>query len=256
MNNRKVVFFDIDGCYFDKGVHQEYISKYLKEKDIDIIFCTGRSYIRAKAVVSELELKGMPLILENGSRIMEFDGKVLFNSPITDDKIYDKLKEIDNNLIINGYGDSIDNQFITFKKTIDFINCETYQDYGEFLAQCRKFELSRIILVLLTDQAKLIQENLIKNKINCTMTDGNTLHITNKNISKRFGIEFCIKKFGYNLKNITIIGNDYNDIPSFTLNAKNKIAVIHDYSPKELKSMSTHTTDFTNLFKVVQQIFD
>lgn len=250
----KTFFVDIDGViYKNKKLNLEVI-KSIQNNNYRLIFCTGRGYLRSLDVIKDYLDNDSIIIIENGSKIVDYKGKkLIFKNILSQEK--EIIKEINPEKIdYILFNPNNSKKYISYSK----INLKhvkvNYDSYQLFCDELLKNNITQITIKFKNQIYKNNFKILCQKKgINYKLSE-DYLIINAKDISKKSAILFCMNK--YNMKNddIVIIGNDYNDLEMFDVACDYKIAVVDENTPNLLIEKSTISTNFDNLSKVIKNI--
>lgn len=231
-----LVVFDIDGVVVCNGKMISQMQEVLKElnrKKIPYTFATGRSYLRCVESVGDI-LPTIPLILENGSKILQADGSMLKNFPLE----YNSLEYIKTLLHSNC-------------ENIDYACFSSYDNlkYFFYAPSITRFNMNIKFCLTLTKCVDKFVDAAVANKCTqitiCTKkreeiivdddriekSENNFLHIKEKGINKGMAVEVLSKYLSIPLNSVIVVGNDYNDIEMFRLNVREKILIVNNAVP-------------------------
>lgn len=213
-NNKKVLFFDIDGTIFDykRGIIPNSTIegfKKLKENGYTLTIATGRCFAQL-GILEPIKEYIDYYILANGEHIINKDNGLVFESPFTKSelkKLVDSFKKYD-----LGYG--------LQGETLEIIN-ENRKDVIDVIEYCKlpypvvykDFHISnKVYQAWVVDNIKCI-ENLRKENPDLVFVPwlDNAYDIMRKDASKGEAAKFLIEKFGFIYS--YGFGDNYNDLP-------------------------------------------
>lgn len=240
----KLIICDMSGIASIKGVNNEKLLSALNNlKNYNCTFCTGKGYLGGYQTLKDIDLK-VPFICENGSVIVNKNGKVLYNDKMNYDKIKFLIYKL-NNMPYEflAYVDlkSHKYKFLRGKKKLTenltqpwFYSEEIYDNVDDFLNNIDKSNICRIT----TRGLELDYDIPESNDFHIVVSENEFHSICNKGTNKGFGVRKLANICNINLKDIIIIGNDLNDIDMFKLNCGYKIATGENKPPKELLDLA------------------
>lgn len=250
----KTFFVDIDGVIYKNGKVNKDVIDLIDNSDNRLVFCTGRGYTRCLDIVGDFLKKDSILIVENGSKIVDYTGNIIYSKNISS-KTKEVLKDIDYNQIESIiYNSNDSNNYISFSKTPLKHIVKNYNKFLDFYDEMLHQHFTQITVKFENDIYKNYFVDYLNSKnINVKKSEDYTI-INEKNVSKKSGINEYIKKYKIEVSDTIVIGNDYNDIEMFKMNCGHKIAVKDEYTPESLLELATGITDFNNLSKTVSII--
>lgn len=250
----KTFFVDIDGVIYKNGKVNKDVIDLIDNSDNRLVFCTGRGYTRCLDIVGDFLKKDSILIVENGSKIVDYTGNIIYSKNISS-KTKEVLKDIDYNQIESIiYNSNDSNNYISFSKTPLKHIVKNYNKFLDFYDEMLHQHFTQITVKFENDIYKnYFVDYLNLKNINVKKSEDYTI-INEKNVSKKSGINEYIKKYKIEVSDTIVIGNDYNDIEMFKMNCGHKIAVKDEYTPESLLELATDITDFNNLSKTVSII--
>lgn len=223
----KVLALDLDGTLLDdkKNISEEnkkFLNK-LTDKNIQVIFTTGRGIQRVTHFYNELKLNS-PLVLLNGADIRINSNEILKRSFINPEDII-KLHSLAIDKKVNFWGYSEDN----FVKKKDW-------NASMFDKRWMKFGFAH--------SDKEVINNLreeIKMLVNIEMTNSTSDNIecSKKGINKKTGMKFLAKHLKINMKDIIAVGDSMND---YKLIKEVGLGVAMANSEKKLGSVADRVT--------------
>lgn len=244
-----LVVSDLNGTLLDKDhMINDYtinIIRKLYNKNINIVFASGRSYDDMMRIVDKIGFN-IPLICSNGAVIINHDGTVI--------DVYHLDKQISNGLIDLDYksiSEDILINIITEDKwhlleSIDddhLLNEWSTVGYEYQISKKEDIEFDKITKIYyLGHNSDLLQlEKIIKNKygdsVNMAFTLPNCLEIFSKDCTKANALCKLSEIKGYNLEKAVAFGDGFNDLEM--LNEVKKGFVMNN-APDLLKEKLNH----------------
>ncbi len=250
----KTFFVDIDGVIYRNGKVNKDVIDLIDNNNNRLVFCTGRGYTRCLDIVGNFLKKDSILIIENGSKIVDYNGNIIYSKNISS-KTKETLKEIDYNQIESViYNSNSSNNYISFSSVPLKHIVKKYNNFLDFYDEMLYQQFTQITIKFKNDIYKNhFVDYLNSKKINVKKSEDYII-INEKNVNKKSGIDKYIKKYKIEVSDAIVIGNDYNDIEMFKINCGYKIAVKDEYTPASLLELATDITDFNNLSKIVSKI--
>lgn len=250
----KTFFVDIDGVIYRNGKVNKDVIDLIDNSDNHLVFCTGRGYTRCLDIVDDFLKKDSILIIENGSKIVDYNGKIIYSKNISS-KTKEALKDIDYNQIESIiYNSNDSNNYISFSEVPLKHIVKNYNNFLDFYDEMLYQQFTQITIKFKNDIYKNHFVDYLNSKnINVKKSEDYVI-INEKNVNKKSGINEYIEKYKIKVSDAIVIGNDYNDIEMFKMNCGYKIAVKDEYTPVSLLELATDTTDFNNLSKTVSMI--
>lgn len=233
----KIVFSDLDGTIVDEhnritSATQEMIRR-LKEKNIQFIPCTGRSYLDMRSCFPK-ELK-FPSVLMNGALFLDSNGKLIMGCQFTEEKLSEivrNLKVMDAVIVLYTsscayLSGSIEQYRLVTEKFFnnenDFIAGEIYM--LDSLIELRE-AIRKIDVLFLTDEEK----NLCRERLNavggCAVSSSLecNLEITPLGVNKAIMIQKVLDYYQLTEENALMFGDSLNDLEMFQ-NFRNCVAM-------------------------------
>ena len=240
----KLIVCDISGIASTRGVNNDELLNVLNSlNNYTCTFCTGKGYQGGYETIKNIDLK-VPFICENGSVLVSKDGEVIYNDSMNYEDIKDLIYEL-NKLPFEflAYIDLETHKykFLRGSKPLTedlsqpwFYSEEIYENIDDFLNSIDKNNICRITTrgLELKDDVKNID------KFHVVLSENEFHSICNKGTNKAFGILKLAELLNVDLKDITIIGNDLNDIDMFRLDCGRKIATGKVKPPQELLDLA------------------
>ncbi len=229
----RLAVFDVDGTIADKGTIPPSVIegiKHLRSVGYMSTVSTGRGYIRLKEmlgdafkdIVSEEAL----LIIEHGTKIVDFNGKVVFGEFFSE-------RELDH--VIDFTRANIDLYKLVWFNPVDLnqkvqVWCINQEDIAEEIQKrghyadvfyCSIGEFEDILLkqrvtnvtLKLKDYVKVenLKLSFTRTDTNVIFQDGNMEFVKN-NINKGLAVEYVANQLAIEPENILVAGNAINDI--------------------------------------------
>lgn len=230
-----LIIFDIDGVVSTNGEISAEIKKAitnLKDKNISYTFASGRSYLRCIEIIKSIA-PTIPLLLENGSKIIKSNGEILYSYPLN----HTSLKYLGSILHLNidnvkySCFSSLNNLkyyfytsrkfYYNLKNTIKYCSTIT-NNINTFIAYAIKNQCTQVTIEV-KDRNSFIDTDFRFEK-----SEKSFLHLKEKRINKGSAILDLTKILSVPLSEIVVMGNDYNDVPMFSLNVAKKILVYEE----------------------------
>lgn len=215
MNNKKIVFFDIDRTLYDPDSRSiptstiEALKKLNKNPDIEIAIATGRAFYMLH-IIDEIKEYINIFITINGQIIIK-DGITIYRNPILKETVLDVVKAFNENSLKYGFLGEFDETLNIVddkgKKAFELVNMNLpridphfYQDNDIFQmwAFCeRKYH-------------KKFKNDFFNLEVVSWLGDG--FDVLSKGMSKKEGIKKILEIEGLNLENAYAFGDGDNDI--------------------------------------------
>ncbi|MGE5456530.1 MAG: HAD-IIB family hydrolase [Ignavibacteriales bacterium] len=240
----KLIVCDMSGIVSIKGVNNsELLDVFPNLKNFQYTFCTGKGYMGGYDTIKDYDIP-LPLIVENGSVLVSKDGKVIHAESIDNDSVCELIDEIFEmkyefiafvNLITHKY------KFLRGKKDLSeelsrpyFFSEETFYDKEQYKKSIKDHDIVRII----TRGLEVKDSIKSANKFHVVVSEQEYHSFCKPGKNKKSGIIKLVEKYGFNLEDVIIIGNDSNDIDMFGLDCGLKIATGNNNTPKELLELA------------------
>lgn len=253
-NDKKILFFDIDGTIFDyknERIPNSTILgfKRLKEKGYILSIATGRCFAQLDILEPIKEYIDF-YILANGEHIIDKNNKLIFESPFTKDELEKLIKSFEKYNL--GYG--------LQGETIEAIN-EKRKDVIDVIEYCKlpypvvyeNFHLDNKVYQAWVVDNKNCVEKLRKENPDLVFVPwlDNAYDIMKKDASKGEAAKFLIKKFGFIYS--YGFGDNYNDLP--LLDVVDKAVLIKSERIKNVskKYFVTDEIDKDGLYKALEK---
>lgn len=223
----KVLALDLDGTLLNNKKkiskkNKNFLNK-LNNKNIKIVFTTGRGIQRVTHLYNELELNS-PLVLLNGAEIRKNSNEVLKRTFINKKDIMELHSlAIDNEVNFWGYNEE------------NHVNKKDW-NIEMFEKKWMKFGFSHSNENLINNLRKKIEKF---KDIEMTNSAKNNIECSKKGINKKTGMEILAKYLNINMENIIAIGDSMND---YKLMKEVGLSVAMDNSEKGVKSIADKIT--------------
>ena len=204
----KLLVLDVDGVLVtskDAQVSPVVVDAVAKIKDrVTVTLCTGRTKADVQRVLDSLGLADSYHVIESGAKVLAPDGsyayeKLLLNKDIR--AIYTASQGA-----VAGFAVCTKGQWL------DFHEGELYPDVTTVSLHSHSQDQTKKIL----ETIKPLQATYhIAVGSHWQIPEGNFILITNKDASKKFGIEYIQQKLGITKEETVAIGDMPNDLPLF-----------------------------------------
>lgn len=238
----KIIFLDFDGTLYSHSQNKVPEStikalNILKEKDILVFFCTGRTYSEFEQFdLSKVYVDGM--ILANGQLALDNEGKIIFHRPVSGE-LKERLLDIYDNNRIPIYLNSKDQIIINYinQKVIDVQNAisskvpdsKPYDGVDFYMASA---------FVQNDEELKLLMSMEDISEITCW--HNGAYDVVPKGVSKASGIDEILKIYDIDLSETMAFGDGDNDIEMLK---HCQIGIAMGNSIDELKEVADYITD-------------
>jgi HAD superfamily hydrolase (TIGR01484 family) len=240
----KLIICDMSGIVSIKGLNNsDLLDVFPKLKNFQYTFCTGKGYMGAYDTIKDYDME-LPFIVENGSLIVSKTGEVIHSENINKEDVYNLIDDLFGmeyefiafvNLTTHKY------KFLRGKKDLSeelskpyFFSEETFYDKEKYKELVKNHDIVRII----TRGLEVKEPIKSADKFHVVVSEQEYHSFCKPGKNKRSGIINLVEKYGFNLKNVVIIGNDSNDIDMFKIDCGLKIATGNNNTPKELLELS------------------
>lgn len=249
MNNKKALFFDIDGTLLT--AHPSYVPdsarQALKKAHANghkLFINTGRTFAIIPSIIKDMEFDGF--ICGCGSQIY-MDGKLLHSSTIPHELCIETVKAA-NECKIPGVFECFDKLLydgrgIVLTKFLEFLSkLTTVEDLSTFSKEeADTYTFAKFLTLATPDSnAKKFREFCDKHFV-CFEHEGNAWEFTQKEYSKATGIQFILDRLNLSLEDSYAFGDSNNDLPMLKY-AGNSIAM-GNCNPDILPYCTYQTTD-------------
>ncbi|MBZ4682658.1 MAG: hypothetical protein PWP46_336 [Fusobacteriaceae bacterium] len=243
MSDIKLIVCDLDGTLLNSN-HEISdfnieILKKLKEKNIEIILASGRSYEAMLPTIKKLELN---------NEVISYNGAAIYKN---NNLIYQKTlpKNIAKELIqIGKEKDIYFHAFHNFKWHIEkFTNeAKEYKERSglqEYYIDFSTLENPNFLKLMYIsskeniDNLELFLKEKYKDKIYLGRSNDNFLEVMHKDVSKANALKEILKNRDFSNENIMAFGDGFND---YEMLKYSKIGVVMNNSNENLKSLITH----------------
>ena len=249
----KTVFIDIDGVVYKDGIINKKLIYKIKKSKNEIVFCTGRGYLRSLEIIKPFLETTSTIIVENGSKIVDIFGSKVYSKNISkqDKKIIKYIKPEDIEYII--FNPNGSDYYISYSSIhLKYVE-KNYTDFKQFYNAVMENDMTQITIKFKNDkESNYFFDKTKENKINIRKSENNII-INAKGINKKTAIQKYIKKERLHLKDVIVIGNDYNDVEMFNIKCTTKIAVRDEYTPKIIIEKATVVTNFNELHNIIDK---
>ena len=142
----KTFFIDIDGVIYKDGKINDELLNIIKKQGDKIIFCTGRGYLRSLDIIKEYLDDDSVIIIENGSKIVDYLGNIIYFKKITNTE-KSIIKKINNKKIDYIIFNPIDSQkYISYsQKKLKYVQ-EHYTSYDFFIKKMLKKDITQLTI--------------------------------------------------------------------------------------------------------------
>lgn len=229
----KAVISDLDGTLLNESRN---LSKFtletirkITDKGIKFYIATGRNYNMSKGVMDELGIK-IPLISSNGARIIDADGKIIYEDLI-DQREVGKILDIDysrfNKMIhLNIYSED---DWIIEKGTLEQI----YERRGKDNIPVHPVEVDKDRLkdlkvlkfffigkneCLLELEKEILEK--VGDSVNVVFVESECMEIFSRTASKGNAAKFLLERDGIDLSEAVSFGDGENDYELLTMTGK------------------------------------
>ncbi|MDV4150350.1 Cof-type HAD-IIB family hydrolase [Clostridium sp. AL.422] len=248
MNNKGIVFFDVDGTLIDwtKGIHvptkatKDSINK-LKENGYLTILATGRP---KSSITDEIEALGLNGYIASNGAYAEIENEVMFNECINNRKLKELLGFLEENDIVyilegqeKNYVLDINNEKVVDLVTRANLSIECFtEDWNK-----ETVKTSKIIAMgkdensygLVCDKFSKEGYSFMENQF------GHTFEIYISKYTKGYGVDHLLGKLGMSREKAYAFGDGENDIEMFQV-VKHGIAMGGHH-----EGLKEHSYDFT-----------
>lgn len=259
MEERKALFFDIDGTLFDGSTKsilpstKKMLDELTKHPNYDLYLSTGRSSLTL-GHLNEYKHYFRGLNLSNGQEIY-IDGKLIENNYINPndlDSLLQKAEIVGIPIVM----------ILEDKVYANFFNKEGYDNLTSFIKtdvidlNHQPFDLSLNVLQLWLFANNDVIDEFFKDVENLVAIKWGTYgaDIIPKGSSKARGIEIIQKEMGYKLENMYAFGDGDNDAPMFKVVGTSVAMGNGSILAKENATMITDDIKEDGLFNSVKKL--
>ncbi|MFK5883509.1 MAG: Cof-type HAD-IIB family hydrolase [Candidatus Izemoplasma sp.] len=215
MNNKKIIFFDIDRTLYDpdiKGINKSTIralKKLSENKNIEIAIATGRAFYMLH-VIEEIKQYINVFITINGQIIIK-DNKTIFRNPISKKRVIQLVDEFDNKDLKYGFLGEFDETLNIVdekgKLAFELVDMKLPRVDPNFHLQNDIFQMWAFV--------ERKEHNYYKEYINdleVVSWLGDGFDVLSKGMSKKEGIKRILDLLDIPLENTFAVGDGDNDI--------------------------------------------
>lgn len=223
--------FDINGTIQDKnGVPKEVIEgfKAMGRNGLRTTIATGRGVSRAKELLGDalhtVVSPGMPISVENGSRLATLDGKNIAHHTLSPDVRKSSLDIIDSerdDIEFVAHYPQDNRRGISLWTPNGEVPMSFTQRHGSF-GEIYTDSVSDLDARVEADKAGMLIIKPRDTELAAAFTGANVeineaeLNVLNENVDKGRGVQDIAEYVGVPLREVLVAGNDHNDIPMFT----------------------------------------
>lgn len=204
----KLLVLDVDGVLVknkDAAISNKVINAVNAIKDnVKITLCTGRTKQDVQRVINSLGIANNYHVIESGAKVLTPSGTYEYEKLLSNDDIatiYSVSKDTIANIAVCSCG-----------VWLDYHVGVVYEDVTTVSLHSHSQEQTRKIL---SSIKQLEQTYHIAVGSHWQIPEGNFILITNRQASKRFGIEHIQHKFSISKEETMAIGDMLNDLPLF-----------------------------------------
>ena len=256
----KLIVCDMSGVASTRGVNNVELLETLNSlENFVCTFCTGKGYQGGFQTLKDVDLK-VPFLCENGSVIVEKNGKVVFSAKMDPNKARDLILSLNKmNFEFLAYVDLETHQykFLKGNKPLSedlnqpwFYGMEIYSDVNEFLKNINLNNVCRIA----TRGLELIDSEKLEKDFHIVVSENEFHSICSKSVNKGFGVKKLAEICNVKLQDVVVIGNDLNDVDMFNTDCGYKIATGEKLPPEELMEYADVYVPLKNLPKFLKNI--
>ncbi|TYB95649.1 MAG: HAD family hydrolase [Kosmotoga sp.] len=222
-NSLKAVVIDIDGTFIDDNEELPddnlSILNSIIEKDISVIFCSGRMLQSVEKFLETNIGKVFPIIAYNGAMVKLNDQIILdkkIPSSLASSIAREALKE---KHYIQAYVN--DELFVSEKseKSIDYArhSSVTFNVPEDFLDFVANHEPTKLLIIDEPGELKIIEEKFRKrfSEVEIVRSFTTYLDIIPSNTNKGMALKILCKKMGLLPEQTIVVGDNDNDVPAF-----------------------------------------
>ena len=249
-------FLDIDGVIYKNDTLNKKMLNYLKNNNVSYIFCTGRGYLRCMDIVNNYIDDKSLIIIENGSKIVTGNNKLIYYKCLNE-KDKKSLLWINQNQIDYILFNTLDSDFyFEFgNNLLPFVNKRNY-NYEEFYKKVLTNDICQITIKFINKTyEKEFYQKCKNNNINIIKSEDYII-LNAFGVNKKTAIEYIINLQNINMNNVSVFGNDYNDIEMFKMKIANKVLIKEKNTPEILLKLANIITSYEELNTVVSEIVE
>lgn len=217
--------------------NREAISK-AKEKGVEVVVATGRSYQEAKFVLEEAGLK-LPMICVNGAEVRSVEGEIVSSSPLNKDQARQAaLRLVENGVYFEVYtnkGTFTEDEDKAISIIVDIFSTANPEVPIEKIAQAAEerlhkglvrtiehydklfedgqYEIYKLLAFSLDDE-KLAAANVALKEIEglaISSSGSENIEVTSKDAQKGIALEKFVASRGISMKDTMALGDNFND---------------------------------------------
>ncbi len=217
--NISVVALDLDGTLLNSWQEISKANKavltQLMDKGVEVLICTGRSYMAMKKFYAQLELNS-PIVCFNGARIVDSRGNYLLHTTLSHE-ISHRLMAIGEELGVYCHG-FVDNRWLIRKVTPHVME---YQGTSGITPEVVDFssinplEFTKMMYIDTTKNLEFVYKRLEEefgNRVYKTFSWSTYLEVLHKDSSKAKALEWYLLQKGLSRDNLLVMGDGGNDI--------------------------------------------
>lgn len=256
----KLIICDMSGIVSIKGRNNvELLSVLNTLKNFAVTFCTGKGYLGGQETLKGINIK-IPFICENGSVIVDKDGRVIYNSKMSANKAKRLILELSKmHFEFVAYVDLATHKYKFLRGDMPlseeltqpwFHSEEIYWDVNDFI---KNIDLDNVCRIT-TRGLSLAESGSLSDNFQVTISENEFHSICNIGINKGYGVMKLAEICGVKLDDIIVIGNDYNDIDMFKINCGYKIVTGENQPPEELVALADKYVPLNDLPRFIKEI--
>lgn len=209
-----------------------------KEKGVEVVVATGRSYQEAKFVLEEAGLK-LPMICVNGAEVRSVEGEIVSSSPLNKDQARQAaLRLVENGVYFEVYtnkGTFTEDEDKAISIIVDIFSTANPEVPIEKIAQAAEerlhkglvrtiehydklfedgqYEIYKLLAFSLDDE-KLAAANVALKEIEglaISSSGSENIEVTSKDAQKGIALEKFVASRGISMKDTMALGDNFND---------------------------------------------
>lgn len=209
-----------------------------KEKGVEVVVATGRSYQEAKFVLEEAGLK-LPMICVNGAEVRSVEGEIVSSSPLNKDQARQAaLRLVENGVYFEVYtnkGTFTEDEDKAISIIVDIFSTANPEVPIEKIAQAAEerlhkglvrtiehydklfedghYEIYKLLAFSLDDE-KLAAANVALKEIDglaISSSGSENIEVTSKEAQKGIALEKFVTSRGISMKDTMALGDNFND---------------------------------------------